>query len=354
MRTRLFCPAFVICFILLCAHVSPAAEAIKLSFNNYFPATHFVSVFSAEFCKAVEKRTNGRVDMSHFAGGTLTPPPRVFDGVVQGISDLGMTTVGYTRGRFPMAEVLELPLGFPSGWVAGHVANDFYQKFKPKEFDNVHVLFFHCVGPLAVSTVKKPVKTIEDFKGLKVRSMGRQADMMKYLGALPIPLEIGDLYEALRKGTVDGAFLTLEAMKGFKMGELVRHVTAMTNMGSSGGIVVVMNKEKWNALPADIKKVFDDLSVEYAERYAVQWNQTDVDGKEFLKSQGGTVIYPTETETVKWRQAVQPVTQEFRKNLQDKGYTDKDIDNLINFVKERINYWTKMQKDRKIPTAYEN
>jgi TRAP-type C4-dicarboxylate transport system substrate-binding protein len=330
-----------------------AADVIKLKFNNYFPATHFVSTFSAQFCDEVKKRTNGQVEISHFAGGTLTPPPRVFDGVVQGISDLGMTTLGYTRGRFPVLEILELPFGYTSGWVASSVANDFYRTFKPKEFDSVHVLFFHCVGPLAVSTVKKPVNTLEELKGLKIRAISRYADMMKYLGASPVPLEIGDIYEALRRGTLDGTLVTLEGLKGFRLGEIIRYATATSKTGGSGGISVVMNKGKWDSLPADIKKVFDDLSAEFSEKYAVQWNQTDIDGREFLKSQGGTVIYLTDAEAAKWTQALQPVVLDYKNGLMAKGYSEKEIDGYISFMKERIGYWRKMEKERKIPTPYE-
>jgi TRAP-type C4-dicarboxylate transport system substrate-binding protein len=88
----------------------------------------------------------------------------MFNGIVTGIADMGLSHTGYTRGRFPVTEVFDLPLGFPSGYVAAQVSNDFYKKFKPAEWDNVHVLYFATSGPLIIQTINKPVKTLEDLK----------------------------------------------------------------------------------------------------------------------------------------------------------------------------------------------
>ena len=97
----------------------------------------------------------------------------MFNGITSGIADIGVSHIQYTRGRFPMTEVFDLPLGFPSGWVANHVGIDFYEKFKPVEWDSVHVLYINTTGPLVIETVKKPVKTLEDLKGSRSGGTGR-------------------------------------------------------------------------------------------------------------------------------------------------------------------------------------
>lgn len=139
----------VVCCIVLCISFvvcvptfSHGADVIRLKYNNFFATTHFVSTLAGQFCDDIKKKTNGRVEISLISGGTLTPPPRVFDGVVQGISDIGLSNPGYTRGRFPVSEVISQPMGFPDAWVASHVSNDLYSKFKMKEYDSVHVLYF--------------------------------------------------------------------------------------------------------------------------------------------------------------------------------------------------------------------
>jgi TRAP-type C4-dicarboxylate transport system substrate-binding protein len=86
-------------------------KPIELTYSNFFPAPHNNSVLSVEWGKEVEKRTNGRVKVTVFPGGILTPAAQCYDGVVKGLSDVGLSVLGYTRGRFPLTEVLDLPLG---------------------------------------------------------------------------------------------------------------------------------------------------------------------------------------------------------------------------------------------------
>ena len=91
--------------------ISPAYGQVKLNYSNFFPAPHKNAVLSVEWGKEIEKRTNGKVQVTVFAGGTLTPADKCYDGVVRGISDVGMSVLSYTMGRFPLTEVLDLPLG---------------------------------------------------------------------------------------------------------------------------------------------------------------------------------------------------------------------------------------------------
>ena len=90
---------------------SSAFGQVKLNYSNFFPAPHKNSVLATEWGKEIEKRTNGKVQMTMFYGGTLTPPDKCYDGVVKGISDIGISVLSYTMGKFPLCEVLDLPLG---------------------------------------------------------------------------------------------------------------------------------------------------------------------------------------------------------------------------------------------------
>ena len=116
-------------------------------------------------------------------GASLTAANKVYDGVVTGISDLGFSCIAYTPGIFPVMELLDMPNGYPLGYAATKAVNDFYNNFKPEEFDKVHVLAFYATGPQVVFTTKKPVKSLEDVKGLVLRSTGVGANIAKALGA---------------------------------------------------------------------------------------------------------------------------------------------------------------------------
>jgi TRAP-type C4-dicarboxylate transport system substrate-binding protein len=337
--------------VLAMAPLSMGAEkTISLTYANYFPPTH-ASVMAGQFCDEVKKRTNGRMEIAYHPGGTLATGPKIFNAVVQGVADIGLSATPYNRGRFPVTEILDLPLGFPSAWVSGQVQNDFYNKFKPKEWDDVHVLYFHSVGPFLLNTLKKPVKTLEDLKGLKISAKSVIADTMAALGATPIPLEQVDVYESLKRGVIDGIFGPFEILQGWKFGELTKYTTLSWKVGSCATFYVAMNKEKYGALPPDLKKIFDQVSAEYKDKFLVMWNQTDINGRDFLKEKGGQMIPLSDAEAARWVKAVQPVLANYKSEMVKKGFAEKDIDGHFAFIKERIEYWKKVEKERKIPTV---
>jgi len=330
-----------------------AAEITKLTYGTYFAPTHQVAVLAGQFCEEIKKRTNGRVEMQYYPGGTLVTGPKVFNGVVQGVADLGLGAASYNRGRFPLTELFDLPHGFSSGWVTGQVLNDFMAKYKPKEWESVHVVYFHSCGPFVIQSVKKPVKVLEDLKGLKMRATASFAVTMKALGGTPVPLEMSDVYESMRRGVIDGIYGPLEQLKGWKTGELVRYVTASWRVGNGSCFYVIMNKDKWNALPSDLRKIFDEVAAEYREKYLRMWNEIDIEGRDTLKTQGGQIIPLSAAESARWVKIVQPVVEEQKKELVSKGYSAEDVDQYIGFIRERIEYWRRMEKDRKIPTPWE-
>jgi TRAP-type C4-dicarboxylate transport system substrate-binding protein len=330
-----------------------SAEVIKLKFANYFPPMHMNSVMMGKYCEELNVKLAGKVELTQYAGGTLLTAPKMAAGVASGIADIGLSNCSYSRGRFSAMEIMELPLGFPSSWIATHVANDFYEKFKPKEWDTYHVLMFSTSPPNVLQTLNKPVNNLEEIKGLKIRGQGRIADIVKSLGATPVPIEIVDLYESLRRGVVDGTLTPLETLKGFKLGEVQKYTTASWKIGSVFSFFVVMNKQKWNSLPPDVQKVFTEFSKEFIERWAVEWNRIDIEGKDFFVQQGGQVLPVSDAESAKWIKAVEPVAADYKKDLISKGYKANEIDSWLAFVKERIEYWKGQEKSKKIPTAYQ-
>ena len=128
--------------------VSPAvygqAKPIELSYSSFFPATYGLGQAATAWAKEVEKRSNGRVKITIHHSGTLTDANNCYEGVVNGISDIGQSVLSYTRGRFPLMEVLDLP-GYPlSAMVTTKVSDEFYKKFKPKELADTHILYHAC------------------------------------------------------------------------------------------------------------------------------------------------------------------------------------------------------------------
>jgi len=344
---------FVVSFLFLMVSSPYAAEVIKLKLANYFPPTHMNSVMMGKYCEELNKKLAGKAELTQYTGSTLLSAPKMAAGVAAGIADIGLSNLAYTRGRFPVMEIMELPHGFPSAWIAGHVANDFYSKYQPKDFDTYHVLMLSTSPINVIQTLNKPVKTLQDMKGLKLRGTGRLGDIVKALGASPIPIETPDLYDGLKRGVIEGALLPLETMKGFKTGELIKYVTASWRVGSAYCFYVLMNKQKWNSLPADVQKVMTDFSKEFIERWTLEWNNIDIAGGEYFKSNGGKIESVPDADSPQWIKAVQPVIGDYKKDLVAKGHKAGDIDEWIGFVTKRIQYWKGEEKAKKIPTSYQ-
>ena len=302
--------------------IGHAANDIKLTYSIFFPPSHVQAKAGESWAKEIEKRTNGQVKITVFPGGTLTPADQCYDGIVKGISDMGMSAFAYTRGRFPIMEALDLPLGFPSGRVATRVANEFFKVMKPKALEDVKVLYLHAHGPGLLHT-KKSVKTLEDLKGMKIRSTGFSAKVVEALGAVPVAMPQGETYESLQKGVVDGTFGPIEVLKGWKQAEVIKSTTECYEVGYTTVFFVAMNLKKWNALPKDIQKIFEDVSKEWIDAHGKAWDTSDTDGRAFTLSLGNQIIKLSSSESARWKKAVNPTIDEYIKNTDAKGLPGK-------------------------------
>ncbi len=293
-------------------------KPIELSYSNFFPPTHRHAIDSVQWAKEIEKRTNGRVKITVHLGGTLTPADKCYDGVVRGISDIGFSVFAYTRGRFPLLEVVDLPLGSRSGYVSTKLINEFYKKFKPKELDDVKVMYLHGHGP-AIFHTKKPVYKLEDLKGMKIRCTGLATKIVKALGGTPVAVPMPETYDSLSRGIVDGTLNPQEALQGFKFGEVVKYTTESYGSSNSSGFFIVMNKEKWNSLPSDIQGIIEKINEEWIEKTGKAWDELDKAGREFTLKLGNKIISLSKEENERWAKAVKPLLDDYVKSMKEKG-----------------------------------
>ena len=313
---------------------SVQAKTYKLTYSNFFPPGHIQSKLAEAWCKEVEKRTNGEVAVEYFPGQTLTKARQVYDGVVEGISDVGFSVLAYTRGRFPVMAAVDLPLGYTSGKVATKVINAVYQKFMPKELMDTQVMYLHAHGPGLIHTKSKPVYKMEDMKGLKFRGHGTSALVVEALGGTPVPKPMPETYQMLQKGVVDGAVYPFEANKGWKLGEVTRFVTADFTAAYTTSFFVVMNKDKWNSLSAGNRKIIEQINMEWIEKHGEAWDTSDAQGIVFFLNQGGQIIGLSAKEAERWRQAVAPIIDKYKADMNAKGFKG---DELVDFTIKTLN-----------------
>ena len=303
-----------------------AARSVHLTYSIFFPPTHGQCLAGMEWAKEIERLSEGKVKITVFPGGTLTKANQCYDGVVKGISDIGMSCFAYTRGRFPTMEALDLPLGYPNGLTATRIANQFYETFNPKELQDVKVLYLHAHGPGLLHT-RKPVKTLADLQHLKIRSTGLSAKVVEALGAVPVAMPQGSTYESLQKGVVEGTFGPIEVLKGWRQAEVVKYTTDCNSVGYTTAMFVVMNKAKWNALTPDIQKIFEKTSRQWIDVHGQRWDQGDQEGRAYATSLGNEVLTLSDEERVLWKDKVRPIIDAYISNatanpLDGRAYVD--------------------------------
>jgi len=345
-----------ICLVLMVlAHsIAPtpalAKQTISLKFANYFSPASDVSKICEEFITDIEKRTDGRVKITYYKGGSLLKANATYMGVVEGAADIGLAHVLYTPGRMPVTEVCSLPLGYPNPWVGVYVLNDFYERFKPKEWDNVRVLWMHCSGVTILMT-KRPVRRLQDLKGMIIRAPGNIGKTIKALGGTAAPTLMSETYDALSKGAIHGVYTGVMGLKDWRFAEVVDYTTLNWQVGSVYPFYVVMNKSSWNKLPADVQEIFNKASEEYKEKFATMWNMTEVRGKKYGMEHNIEFIELSQQEAARWKESVSPVIDEYEKDMVAKGFAKNEIRNWIDFLQERIDYWTKKQAELGIKSA---
>jgi TRAP-type C4-dicarboxylate transport system substrate-binding protein len=331
----------VFLFSMTISAATAEAKTYDFTYSTFFPPTHIQTKVPEAWAKEIEKRSNGQIKIKIFTGGSLTPAPQIYDGVVKGISDFGLSVFAYSPGRFPVIAAIDNPLGYPNAFVATRSINELNRKFNPKELSDVHVCYLFAHGPGLLHTARKPVSTLEEVQGLKIRSTGTSQLIVRALGAAPVAMSQGETYDALKKNIVDGTLVPIEALEGFKQAEVLKYTTLTYSAAYSQGFFVAMNLGKWNSLPKNLQQIITDVSKEYEEITAKAWNDSDESGRKFALSLGHEFIELSDAESAKFKEAVQPVYAEYIKNATAKGV---DGEAVFKSVKEMVETYSKVYK----------
>jgi TRAP-type C4-dicarboxylate transport system substrate-binding protein len=310
-----------------------ATAKTQLTYSNFFPPTHIQSQLAEAWIKEVESRTNGEITINYFPAGTLTKAPQTYDGVVQGIADIGMTVLAYSRGRFPIAAAIDLPMGYTSGVQATSIANGVLEKFDPEEFKDTELMFLHAHGPGLLHTRDKEVRTLDDFKGLKIRGTGTSGKVVAALGGSPVGKAMGETYQMLQKGVVDGSLHPLETNKGWKVGEVVSYMTQNFSTAYTTTFAVFMNKDKWNSLTPEQQKIIREVNAEFALKHGQAWDESDEEGMAFFLEKGGKVIPQSDEQSKIWADQAASVIDEYVQ-----GASEKNIDGqaIVDYIKANL------------------
>ena len=300
--------------------VSHAQEkTVKLNMQASFPGTHWSVSLLTEWADEIEKGTDGTVKITRYDIGLMSPPAQVFDAVLRGIVDIGSNVLAHTPGRFPFMEIADVPLGCETATACGQFVNELYRKYKPKEFDKVKVLYFNTNTVYRLHA-NKPVRTLEDLKGLKVRTSGGTARIVKLLGATPVSMTMSESYDALSRGVVDANWASDEALKSWNLADVTKYSIWCDTISSVAIYVVSMNKGKWDSLTPKQQKVIEEATLKLKDRHIREWDIQETKIVEWAKKEKGVqFITLSAEEQRRWGEKVKPIGDDYVQKMKKLG-----------------------------------
>jgi TRAP-type C4-dicarboxylate transport system substrate-binding protein len=308
------------------------AQEVTLKFHHIWNTQAMASVnVIAPWCDKIAKESANKLKCQVFPamsmGGT---PQQLVDQVKDGVADLVITLPGYTAGRFPALEVFELPFMTNSAEVGARAAWDYLQKYALKEFPGTKILAIWVHDEGYVHTREKPIKTLADFKGLKMRAPTRQTNkLLATLGASPVGMPLPAVVDAVSKGTIDGFLLPWEVMPSLKLHEMVKYHSETDPSRPalySAVFVFAMNQAKYDSLPADLKKVIDaNAGAAYSQSMGKVWDNSQAAGRQAAKDRGNTFYTIPPAELDNWVKAAAPLYDDFVADMDKKGLPGKQM-----------------------------
>lgn len=328
--------------ILLSVSAQAAPEKVTIGFAHIWPASHFTQAEQlTRYFKLVEKATKGKyaLDIKWYPVGTLIGGSEIYDGVAKGIVDAGTSSFGYTPGRFPVILTLNQPGIAPpaNADAAARACWEFYNKWKPKELQDVKVLYLYGTGPGWMHT-KKPVRTVEDMKGLKIRVTGAGVGGVKAVGGEAVAMVMGETYLAAQKGTIDALISPLETLQGWKHAEVFQYSTFVPEFYSEF-FYVVMNQGKWKSMPKDLQDAFDSVAQEAVDDAGQVWQYNMQKGMDYAKKEpkGHEFIQLPKPEMTKLARLLDPLRAQYVSQLNGKGLPGEEIVSSAEKIMEKYN-----------------
>ncbi|WP_137135437.1 TRAP transporter substrate-binding protein [Rhizobium sp. FKY42] len=306
--------------------LSAMAADITLKLHQFLPpqATIPAKVL-APWAEKIKTDSGGKIEVQLYPAMQLGGKPSdLIDQAKDGVVDIVWTLVGYTPGRFPKSEAFELPFMVTSGEATSVAFYDFYEKNLKSEFKDYHVLAVHTHGPGLLHTIgSKPIKSLADMKGLKLRGTSKVVNqMLEAMGASAVGMPVTAVPESLSKSVIDGTVVPWEVTPSIKIAELAPNHTQFS--GKTGlytaAFVFAMNKDSYNALTPELKKVIDANSgKELARKFGQAMDQGDIAGKALADKAGNTTFTLDEAETAKWKEQGEKVTKNWIAEMDKKG-----------------------------------
>jgi TRAP-type C4-dicarboxylate transport system substrate-binding protein len=304
-------------------------QATNIRFSTWHPPlSREVKTVWEPMLAEMKRRSGGKITSTMYAGGALGKGPEHFDIVAKGLSDMGYFTATWTPGRFPLSDVLSLAVWVDGKDIGTDIGNAMYERILHQEFKGVKMIELNgCIQSFLWT--KKPVRSLADTKGLKIRSPGgHQTHYIKALGAEPVFMPLGDVYMAIETGTVDGLVTCPPQFLAFKLHEVARHGMITTFGCVTEG--VIMNQESWKKMPDDQKRIIEEVGHNpfrttgglTREVYKVMMKE--------IADKGVKLYTPPSDEAERWFDKFKEMTRKWVADLEGKGLPAKKVVKMFN------------------------
>jgi TRAP-type C4-dicarboxylate transport system substrate-binding protein len=305
--------------------------AVTLRVHHFLPPVATVpSKFITPWARKVEADSGNRIKVNVFPAMQLGgAPPQLFDQARDGVVDMVWTLLGYTPGRFPKAEVFELPFIAALAEPTSRAAYRFYEKHLRDELGAVHVIAVHTHGPGLLHMTGNGVRNLDDMKGKRIRVPSRQINKLaERLGATPVGMPVPQVPEALAQRVIDGTVIPWEVTPSLRIAELTR---THTNFSGNRGLytamfVFAMNKARYEGLAPDLRAVIDANSgVGFAASLGKVMDEGDPPALAIARNRGNTIITLDAAETARWQERARGLEDEWVAEVTGRGHNGAQL-----------------------------
>lgn len=295
-----------------------SAAEITLKYAFFAPEGTFPGQQMLHWAKELNQRTNGKVAVETYAGGTLLGAREMWDGVTMGITDIGLSAPSYDPGRFPLSSGMALPLGFPDATTASRILWQVTNEFKPKEFEKFKVIAMFTSEPGYLMT-RRAVRAEADLKGMRVRATGSGVPVINALGGSAVGMAMPEVPQAVQTGVVDGVMTSREVLQDFRLAESLKFVTDYPMVVTT--FAAVMDLNRYNRLPDDVKKVIEELGEEIHAWTGEYHDKRNVQGalEWSAKEHGLQIVQLSGEEYGSWDKKLQPLVDQWIVEADKKG-----------------------------------
>jgi TRAP-type C4-dicarboxylate transport system substrate-binding protein len=313
-----------------------AEKSITIRYASPYSPKHPQAIPNVVWMEKMEKETNGRLKFKAYFGGTLMSPKESYAELQKGVADATTVTVAYSPHGFDLHKgIFPFMYGEPNDGLRRKIFKEIAAKFPEiyAEFKDVKILRLSTGSNYQLVTTK-PVRNINDLKGMSIKATGHYVQWVKGAGGEGVPLPMSETYIALQKGTVDGLLAPVETMKTFKFAEVAKYVTVL-NITSTPYPGEAMNLNTWNSLPADLQDKIADSQEWWESEYDRVQETKNQEGKAFAKSKGVEFIEPAPEDLSGFYELLKKVCLDSARKLDQEGFQGTAIFNEIRLLVEK-------------------